>query len=291
MKLFTTCLFYLFILLFSLMPFPILYLFSNFASWVMMHFIKYRKAVIIDNLKNAFPDKSDKELNTLVKKTYLNLIDNLIESLKSFTMRKATIIRRHKILNPELLAPLLQEHKSVIGVTAHYGNWEWGSLSASLQTPFKMAAFYKPIRNKYLNKILRNSRSRCGTELVSIYETSKIFKKYHDEPHVFLMAADQSPSSRQLKNAYWFNFMGRNTAFLHGAEKHARNNNYAVVYIDIQRVKRGFYEVELSLLTDDPSSLQDGEITKMYAQKLESVIKKQPENWLWSHNRWKHTAK
>jgi len=289
MSLLTTILFYFFILIISVLPFFLLYGFSNFLQLLMLHVVKYRKDVIEDNLKKAFPDKTEQERKVLLKKFYRNLTDNLVESLKTFTMRKAEIVRRHKIRNPELLEPYLKAGKSLIGVTAHYSNWEWGSLSGSLQSAYHFAAFYKPMRNKRIDKIIRNSRSRCGTQLVSIYDTSKAFEQYQGTPTVFLMAADQSPSGRQLPKAYWFDFLGRRTAFLHGVEKHAHHNNYPVVYIDIQRVKRGFYEVELSVLVENPAALKDGEITERYVRKLESVIQKAPENWLWSHKRWKHT--
>lgn len=289
MSLFTTFLFYFFVILISVLPFFVLYRLSDLMHWLMLYVVKYRKRVIEDNLKKAFPEKSEKELKRLVRKTYLNLTDNLAESLKTFTMSKREIVRRHKIVNPEFLDACLKEGKSIIGVTGHYCNWEWGSLSASLQSDYKMVAFYKPMRNKRIDRIIRNSRSRCGTELASIYKTSETFEKYKGMPTVFLMAADQSPSKKQLPKAYWFNFLGRPTAFLHGVEKHARRNDYMVMFIDIQRVRRGFYEVELSLLVDDPAAVPEGEITRRYVEKLEKVIRKAPENWLWSHKRWKHT--
>jgi len=257
---------------------------------IMAKVVKYRYDVIYQNLEKSFPEKSKPEIDAIAKGFYRNLTDNLLESFKSFSMRRSSIIRRHKIINPELLENLLEQHKGVIGVTAHYANWEWGSQSGSLQCKNNFAALYKPLSNKRINRILKKSRSKCGTELVSLYETSAMFEKYKDKGYVFLMAADQGPAGgKQLDNAYWCEFLGRKTAFLNGPEKHARNNNYPVVYIDIQRVKRGFYEVELTTLTEAPNSLKDGEITELYKNKLEQIIRLKPENWLWSHKRWKRS--
>ncbi|MDA3892251.1 MAG: lysophospholipid acyltransferase family protein [Salinivirgaceae bacterium] len=272
------------------MPYNILYGFSNFMRFIMRNIVKYRVKVIHLNLKKAFPEKSDHEIKTLEKKAYKNLIDYIVEGIKAFTMSRKTIIKRHKLLNPELLDVFYKNKQSVIGVTAHYNNWEWGSLSASLQTPYDVAAFYKPLSNKHIDQILRKSRSRFGTKLVSIFETSKIFETYRNLPFIYLMAADQSPSKREVDKAYWIDFLGIKTAFLHGLEKHAMNNNYAVLYVDIRRIKRGFYELELSVLSENPKELKNGELTKRYANKLESIIKKEPENWLWSHKRWKHAS-
>lgn len=288
MHLVSLFIFLFFIGLLGILPFKGIYLLSDFTNWVLRKLIKYRKRVIEDNLMLIFPELTAEELKNIVAKTYQNLTDNLLESLKSFTMRKSTIVKRYKIVNPELVLTYYEKGQSVIGVTGHYCNWEWGSLAASLQSPYKFAAFYKPLHNKHIDKILKNSRSKCGTDLISIYQTSQAFEDRKNKATLYLMAADQSPSKRQIKNAIWLNFLGKETAFLHGIEKHARNNNNPVIYTDIQRIKRGYYEVTLSIICDKPDELKEGEITKRYAQKLESVIRKKPENWLWSHKRWKH---
>ncbi len=291
MQLVSLVLFMFFVALLSLLPFPIIYKLADFTSWVLRRLFSYRKQVIEDNLKMIFPDLTTWQIKQLTKKIYRNLADNLVESVKSFSMRKATLIKRYKIVNPELLIPYYNKKQSIIGVTGHYGNWEWGSIAASLQSPYKFAAFYKPIRNKYLDKFIKKSRSKCGTELISIYQTSEAFENRKNQATMFLMAADQSPSGKQLKHAFWINFLGKETAFLHGVEKHARNNNYPVIYTDIQRIKRGYYEVTLSVICDQPNDLTEGEITQRYAQKLETIIRNKPENWLWSHKRWKHQKK
>lgn len=292
MHIFTTCIFLSFVGLVSIMPFKLLYGLSNFAALVMGKVVKYRHNVIFENLHQAFPEKSIGEIEAIANGFYRNLTDNLLESFKAFSMKRSSIVKRHKILNPELLDSLLNNYNGVIGVTAHYANWEWGSQSGSLQCNNQFAALYKPLKNSYINKILKRSRVKCGTELVSIYETSDLFERYNQQKCVFLMAADQSPANgKQLNNAYWFDFFNRSTAFLYGPEKYARKYNYPVVYIDIQRVKRGYYEVTLSTLTDTPSALNDGEITHLYKNKLEEVITAKPEDWLWSHRRWKRSPK
>lgn len=290
MKLFLTGIFYVFVMMVSVMPFKVLYWFSNFSSFIMLRVTGYREQVVLSNLRKAFPQKAEAEIQRICRAFYRNLTDNFVESFKTFTIRNSTVIKRHKIINPELLDKLMEQHHGIIGATGHYGNWEWGSLSGSLQCKKDFVAFYKPVRNKYLDKILRNSRSKCGTELESVYNTAKTFAKYENKDRVFLLVGDQSPTEgKQLEQAYWTSFLGRKTAFLYGIEKYARKYNYPVIYIDIQRVKRGFYELELTVIVEDPSKCKEGEITELYKNKLEEVICKKPENWLWSHKRWKHT--
>jgi len=283
--------FFFFIGLIGVTPFFMLYGISDFAQIVIGRWIKYRRKVIFENIKRAFPKKSDQEIDKMIKLVYQNLTDVLIESLKSFTLSKASIVKRHKILNPQLLDKYLQNNQSVIVVTAHYNNWEWGSLSAGIQTNYKYIAFYKPINNPIINRAILKSRSRCGTHMASIYETSKSFEDNKNRPRVFLMAADQSPSSKQLNHAYWFDFLDQPTPFLHGLEKHARFNGYPVLYVNIQRKRRGYYTMELSELCNNPNVLDDGELTLRYVKKVEEIVKAQPENWLWSHKRWKHSPK
>ena len=135
---------------------------------------------------------------------------------------------------------------------------------------------------------MRWSRTKFGTTLASIAETSLTFENHKDSPTIFLMATDQGVPKRYLDKAYWIHFLNRETAFLYGAEKYAKLHNLPVIYIDIQRVKRGYYQVELSVLTNEPRSFEDGVVTKMFAERLESIITQKPEDWLWSHKRWKY---
>ena len=151
----------------------------------------------------------------------------------------------------------------------------------------RAVAFYLPMNNKYIDNLIQKSRSRMGTTLASVRETRLTFENYTNAPTAFLMIADQSPSIPS--RGHWINFMHRETSFLHGPEKHARINNLPLIYIDIQRVKYGYYEVELSVITEKPLELPEGEPTRLYAQCLEKSIHRNPESWLWSHRRWKHS--
>jgi Kdo2-lipid IVA lauroyltransferase/acyltransferase len=282
--------FFIFAILFiGLFPFPLLYEFSNIIRYLIYNIFGYRKGVVLKNLEGSFPDLSSLEFNRIVKLFYKNLIDVFLEGMRAFTMSRKQILKRHKIINPEVLESFYQSGQSVIGVTGHYANWEWGSLSASLQTKFKVVAFYKPLNNKYIDKFVRWSRTRFGTHLASIKETTSTFEKYKNTPTIFLMAADQGMPKKFLDRAYWVQFLNRKTAFLHGMEKHARINNLPVIYTDIQRLKRGYYTIELSVLTAKPRELEERQLTEIYARKLESIIIQKPEDWLWSHRRWKHS--
>jgi len=280
-------LFFLLIVIVGIIPFFLLYDLSNLLKFLLSRLVGYRRTVIVHNLRKVYPDWTNQQVMRMQKLVYKNLADVFLEGIKAFTMTPKQVIRRHKLMNPEILNQYYKEGRSVIGVTAHYCNWEWGSLSASLQTNLNTVALYKRIDNPFIDSFVRKNRSKFGTTLASIKETSETFEKYRNTPTAFLMAADQRTLRSKLDEAYWVNFLGIETPFLHGPEKYSRLYNLPVIYIDVQRKRRGFYEIELSVLTDNPSQLPDGEITRRYANKLEEIIRKQPENWLWSHRRWK----
>lgn len=275
-----------FIALFRVTPFWLMYRISDAFRFLLWRVVGYRRRVVQQNLRCCFPDEPEKNLRQIEKESYRNLIDILVEGIKGFTMSNEQFTARHKVVNPEILKPYLEAGQSLIGVTAHYNNWEWGTASASLQVNFKVVGFYKPLSNKFIDKMLRKSRERCGTSLASIRQTSQTFEAYKNTPTIFLMAADQNPGKPD--NAIWVRFLGRETAFLHGPEKHARANNLPLIYIHINRVKRGWYELFLEPLVPDPNALPYGGITRKYASRVEEVIHANPSNWLWSHKRWKH---
>jgi KDO2-lipid IV(A) lauroyltransferase len=284
-----TALFFLIaVIIIGLLPAPLLYGLSNLIRFIIFRVTGYRKDVVKKNLESSFPGIAKKELERITQLFYKNLADIFIEGIWAFTMSRKQIRNRHRIINPEVLKPFFHSGQSVIGVTGHYTNWEWGSLSASEQTDFNIVAFYKRLNNVYIDKLLRRNRSRFGTTLALINETSLTFEKCKNIKTIFLMVADQGMPKEFFDRAYWIRFLNHDTPFLHGMEKHARLNNFPVIYIDIQRVKRGYYTLELSVLTTKPLELKEGALTEMYVRKLESVILKKPENWLWSHNRWKN---
>lgn len=274
------------ILLVRLMPFKVMYIFSDLIYFLIYHIIGYRRKVVSSNLRSSFPEKNDKEIITLTRKFYHHLCDISLESIKGFTMSPNELVRRHHILNPELANYFYDKGISVVTVPGHYNNWEWGSLSPGLQIKFPIVGFYKPMSNKRVDAYAKRHRAKFNTTLASIKETALTFEKLSSSLHAFIMAADQSPSN--LKECYWIDFLHHDTAWLHGPEKYSRKYNLPVIYVDIQKVKRGFYDLTLVTLTENPSSLPDGEITRLYVQQLEKSIKQEPAYWLWSHRRWKH---
>ncbi len=278
------------VVIIGLLPVALIYGLSDVVRFVVFRIIGYRKEVVRKNLEGSFPGISENELKKIIRLFYKNLADILLEGIWSFTMSKKQAYTRHRIVNPEILEPFASAGQSVIVVTSHYTNWEWGTLSANSVPEYNIVAFYKTINNKYIDYLVRLNRSKFGTTLTSINETSLSFEKFKNIKTIFLMASDQGMPKKFVEKAFRVHFLNRDTPFLHGMEKHARLNNLPVVYADIQRARRGYYTLELSVLTINPLELREGYLTEMYANKLQSIIHKKPQDWLWSHRRWKSIA-
>lgn len=278
-------LYYLVVYPLSLLPMPMLYGIGSFLHFMLYHVTGYRKKVVYQNLKNSFPEKSEDELKKIMRQFYRHLTDLIVESVKIFSISEKQVNRRMKILNPEVLEPFFQEGRSIILVGGHYNSWEMYALAADAAMSHKGVAIYKELKNKFWDKKMRASRQAFGLKMIPTYSVAKFFQEQHDHPTATIFGGDQSPSS--VRKVHWVDFLNQDTAVLTGTERYAVQYNLPVVFGVINKVKRGHYEVEYRLITDQPQSHPEGEITEMHTKALEEVIVNDPQYWLWSHKRWK----
>lgn len=278
--------FYLFIRGISYLPLWMLYRLSDCLFFIIYYLFRYRKNVTRNNLKNAFPEKTQKEIIQIEKKYYRHLSDIIIESIKSFSISPEELKKRMKLINPELLDNLFNRGIPLIAVTGHFHNWEWAAMSLPFHSRYHPQGIYKAIKNKIFNNLMFNSRSRFGIELIETSKLSEKIKESQDDKTIIGFIADQRPSNPG--KALWINFLNQETAVAFGTEKYARQHEKGVVFGDIKSIKRGFYTIEYVLITDNPKELPEGYITLKHSRLLENKIRLQPEYWLWSHKRWKH---
>lgn len=271
----------------SKLPFRVLYFLSDFFFLIVYYIVGYRKKIVFDNLKTAFPNKSNEELNTLTKKALRHFTDFIFETIKTFTISEKEIKKRFKYKNLKVLTDLEKEKRSVILMGAHYGNWEW-IIYLSKLTSFLPIAAYTKIGNSYFEKVIKSSREKFGAIFV---KTSNIIttierNKKENKPAIYGFLSDQSP---QLHKAYyWQNFLGAFVPVITGAEVLSKKHDFIIVNYNVTRVKRGFYEIDFEVLTKTPRDFEDYQITDIYLKKTEENIKKQPEFYLWTHKRFKH---
>ena len=274
-----------FIYLLAWLPFGALYAVSDFMFVVVYYVLKYRRVVTETNLRNSFPEKTEAEIQKISRAYYSYMCDLMLETFKTLTISKKTALKRLRFHDKTLLEKLYAEHKSIILVLGHFGNWEWGGSSMSLDTDYQLYVIYHPLSNKKFDKLIYDMRSRFGTRLIPMKNTLRDMVKYKDEVNATAFIADQTPSA---KNAFWIPFLNQDTPFFEGPEKVARIMDYPVVFINIKRIKRGYYEMYTELLCEKPKETAEGEILTRFAKRLEEEIIRQPEIWLWSHRRWKH---
>lgn len=282
-------LFRLGVLLFAHLPFPLLYGLSNGVYFLLHRVIRYREKIVSANLRRSFPEKNEKELAAIRGRFYRHLADIFLEGLKGLYISKEEVLRRYRFVNPELVNKYFDAGRHVFAMPAHYGNWEWGVLSFALQVRHDVIGVYKPIHNPLVEGFMARRRTRFGLQLAPFYTTRQTMENPPDKPALYIMMSDQSPSSH--KKAQWVQFLNQETACLHGADYWGRKLDYPALFMDVQRVRRGYYEITFSELSAHPAGLPEGGLTAAYMQQLETVIRAKPEDWLWSHRRWKHPKK
>lgn len=270
----------------SLLPFPVLYRLSNFLYLVLYHLAGYRKKVVRVNLQNSFPDKTDAWRRDVERKFYRHLTDMFLETFKGMSLSKEELLKRMTNNPQEIYDKAFAEGRSSIIVMSHKGNWEWVCMSAQLHAKQKAQCIYKQLKNPFFEKLTQGIRSKYGTILIPMEQTLRVLAGQSGMVTATAFIGDQNPSNG--KNAYWTKFLNQDTAFMWGTEKIARKTNQEVWYLQVRKIKRGYYEAHTRLLCSNPAETKEGEITELLVRATEEDIMSQPENWLWSHRRWKY---
>jgi KDO2-lipid IV(A) lauroyltransferase len=274
------------IYLLVLLPFPVFYLVADFLYGLGFYVIGYRKKVIFQNLRNAFPHKTEQEIRTIGKKYYAFMIDLFLETFKLLVMSPAAIEKRYTFKNREILQAFFDEKRPIMFVLGHYGNWEWCGQSFHLKGNFQQDVLYHPLSNGFFEWITYKLRSRFGVGLIPMQVSIKEMIRRKDLLTATAFLADQTPSNKDA--SHWMQFLNQDTPVFLGTEKIAKKLNRPVVFVHSERSRRGYYQTHFTIITDNPKDTPDNWITEQHTQLLEKDIIARPELWLWSHRRWKH---
>lgn len=270
----------------SILPFWLLYGISDFAYFLLFRVIKYRKKVVLENLRNAFPEKSEKEIDEIARKFYHHLADLFIEFFKGLSISEDEMLRRVQINNIEVAKKYLDNNTPIIFVGGHQGNWEWAVHPLCLKG-INLDVVYQKLSSPFFNELTLKIRSRFGAVLVERKDTIKSTIERKDNIRAICLAADQIPS--HIQSAYWTNFLNQDSAFFTGPERIAKKFNYPVIFMEFIRTKRGHYEMNLWEIASPPyENLNPNEILERFVKTLDTSIKQNPSSYLWSHRRWKH---
>ena len=268
-------------------PFWLLYICADLIFLLSYYLIGYRKKTVVRNLKNSFPEKTNQEIKEITRKFYRHFADLVVETIKAFQMKEETFSKRFHYKNPEILDELHAQGKSVALLSGHYGNWEW-TIALPKIIQHQVNVIYRPIQDETFDQYMKQVRSRFGMLMMMARISGRTMLELEKSGQ--LSATYYLTDQTALKDTdYWMMFLNQETAVFPGAEIMATKFRQTVVFMDIQKVRRGYYEVEFTKLFDDASTTPKYEVTKAHTKFLEEIIRKRPELWLWSHKRWKHT--
>lgn len=270
----------------SLLPFPLLYLLSDGLYFLVYRVLGYRKGVVLSNLRNSFPEKSESEIKAIASRFYRWFCDLTLETLKTLTASPAAVRRRVSLEGLDVLEGYAKRGQSIILVLGHYGNWELAGARYSQEKSIpQLYVIYHPLQNPWFDRLIHYMRTRHGTRLYTMRETSKSMIRDRGLLTATAFIADQTPSPER---AYWMTFLNQDTPVFLGTEALSRKLGYPIVYISISQPKRGYYRMVAETLVEDPKATKEGEITVTHTRRLERDICSHPELWLWTHRRWKH---
>ena len=276
---------YLVVYLISLLPFRVIYILSDGLYLILYYLIGYRRKVVRTNLENSFPEKSAAEILKIEKTYFRFMADLIMENVKLLSMGRESINKRFVLVNHGFVQDLLDQDQSILLATSHYGNWEWAAPGISSIFKGKIIGVYKPLSNQDVEKVINGIRSQFGVLLVPMKQTIRTIAE-QTEIYMAVLVSDQTPT-RHEKN-YFIDFLNQPTSVFQGLEKIGKLTGNPIVYMHIDRPKRGFYEAHFKMLYNKPQETEENEITKAYNLELETIIKTKPEFWIWSHKRWKH---
>ena len=281
-----------FVKVISKLPFAVLFGISDFLYLIVYYIIGYRKNVVRLNLKNSFPEKTVEERRKIERDFYRHFCDLIFEGIKTQSISREEMAVRMKYIDYEPAIAHYKEGRSVMLITSHFGNWEWlCSFPMFLPEDKPVYQVYKEQKDKVSGRIIGEIRSQFGgknVEMKNLYR-SLIHMKQDGKLGMFGMISDQSPKFHSIH--YWANFLNQDTAMIDGTEQIARKFNYPVYYIEVKKVKRGYYTCTFVPISTEPKDTSENEITEKYVRLLEKTIQDQPAYWLWSHKRWKHKRK
>ena len=274
------------------LPLGILYLISDLAYPIIYYIIRYRRRLVRENLKCSFPEKSDKEIARIERAFYHNLCDVFIEAFKCLNISDKEMRQRVEVVNCELPERIASEGKNIFMLLGHCGCWEWvQEVSVRYKNPKKSCEIYKQISSKYFSSLMHEIRSRWDTKQIEMKQTVRTLLKWNAEGEPFLCGfiQDQRPDTKAKDNLSFFN---QAINFVPGAEEIAKKVNAELVYLDVEKPCRGYYKLTFREMTvPEDLKLRSYPLTELYFRMLEKTIRRQPEIWLWSHNRWRRKMK
>jgi KDO2-lipid IV(A) lauroyltransferase len=262
--------------LISRLPFPILYLISDFIFFVSYRLIGYRRKMVWKNLTNAFPEKTESQRRQIEKDFYKNLCDYAVETLKLLTISREDIAKRMVFTNPDTITQHFNQGISVIHLTSHQFNWEWLLAHGSFVYGRPMDFVYQSVNSPFFDHLSLEIRTRFGSYPISRYDVARESVKRKHIVRGIAIIADQYPGLERDKK-YFTTFLNQETVFFYGANQLATMMQYPVYFHQVRKVKRGYYETTAVEISFPPYAKDSSEIVEHYVREVEKVIRQYPD--------------
>ncbi|HEY3402047.1 MAG TPA: lysophospholipid acyltransferase family protein [Ohtaekwangia sp.] len=272
--------------LLSRLPFWILYRISDFLFFVSYYLVGYRRKMVWRNLANSFPHKTNSERKVIEKEFYRNLCDYGVETLKALTISQEELARRIVFTDVRVAEEYKKKHQSMIVLASHQFNWEWLVASANFNFPVPVDYVYQKQNSEFFNNFSTQCRSRFGSYPITRKSVARESIKRKGILRAIAIVADQYPGHKTDKR-YQTKFLNQDTVFFYGVNQLAVLMQYPVLFVDIRKVKRGYYEVKFLEIATPPYAKDSDYVIEQYVRYAEKMIEDNPSGWLWSHNRWK----
>lgn len=278
----------------ALLPLRALYVVSDGLAWIARDVVRYRRRLVKANIAASFPQMTDAERREVERRFYRNFTDVFVETVKLLHISDDEMRRRMRFEGVELIDSHTRAGRSVGLYCSHFCNWEWITsitLWANASDKIEYSQVYRPLRNKWFDAFWFDLRKRFHSVSIPKNGVLRALLSARRGGGVFVTGfiSDQKPSHNDGHHS--LPFLSQDTPFISGTEMLLRKLKAAAVYADVERVGRGYYRVKLRPMTDDVSATADNEVTDLYAHMLEQTILRQPDAWLWSHNRWRRKMK
>ena len=276
------------ILRFSRLPLRIFYILSDLLFFGIYYLVGYRRKVVLENLRNSFPDKTPQEIKSIEKKFYINFCDYIVETIRSFTISSTELRVRVQHINQDVFHEAKSEGKNVILLAGHVFNWEWFNALATIVPQEKSFPVYRKVQNSFWEEKIKGLRNRFSNHALEAREVVRhIFRNPNDGNSVYMFVADQTPHI--LEVTFGLNFLNQRTPAFVGYDKLSTRMDLVFVYCEMKKVKRGYYQVNYHRIHPEGEKFREYEVVKKFHQLLEDTINKRPDNYLWSHRRWKYS--
>lgn len=272
--------------LIAFLPWCILYGISDIISFILYHLIRYRRKIVNKNLTEAFPEKSPREIKKIEKAYYRYMSDMIIETIKLLHISDRSMALHAKVIDTEIVNQSLDNGISAVIFLGHYGNWEWvQEISRTLSDKALKGSIYHPLNSKLWDQIYLKIRSRWGAYLVPQNKAVRALLTKENRPWVFGFIADHRPTFDDPHSK--MEILNHTTRFIIGPEEIGRKVKADFFYLDVERVKRGYYTMTFKKLEPVPDD-KPYPYTRAFWMALEQSIRNNPPYWLWSHKRWKY---